>query len=476
MKEMHRLTMKQRPNILCISIDSLRSDFCSFVADCETTTPFLDSFTADAAVFSNAISPSIWTLPVHTSVFSGLYPPEHQVTEPGVALGSHPTFAELLAEEGYQTDSFGYNGWLHQGDILRGFDEHNLDQPEPNDGNTVNDIGNLIERYLGSWAKDQAGTAYNRVQELRKRVHQARFPDDWLDESTVELTLDHFDSVSEPFCTFVHLNDVHRPYTPPAPFQKQFGDHSSLSLFWHRVFWHEKIDDSNNEIIAGELDVPQKSIEVMRDLYRGCIYRADQLVQSMIESLRSHGMLENTVVILFGDHGDYLGEDGLFGHNNSLAVGEELFRVPLFIYDPTDSIETGHRNEVVQLNDIYPTILDLCGISPPENSSRSLINDEPCETAYVYFDARDSSYAEKRDNVPASRLPPQTQYAAWRGPGEYVVWDPDGETFWGPEQDNEGLRDDLRTHFEDLRPLEPANKDMEVEDHVMNRIEDMGYI
>lgn len=110
-----------QPNILCISIDSLRRDFCSIYTESEDTTPFLNSISDELTIFQNAISPSCWTLQVHGSVFTGLYPPEHGVLDKNNSLGDHPTFAELLSRKGYDTQSFGYNGWFEAGDILRGF-------------------------------------------------------------------------------------------------------------------------------------------------------------------------------------------------------------------------------------------------------------------------------------------------------------------------------------------------------------------
>lgn len=468
--------MESDPNILCISIDSLRKDYCSFLETELETTPFLESFAERSATYPHAISPSIWTLPVHTSIFTGLYPPEHQVQESGVVLGSHPAFAELLSEEGYQTKSFGYNGWLHQGDILRGFDIYNPDQPTLNSNNTVQKTGNLIEQVFGQWTKEKISTVYNGAEELRRRARKARFPNDWLDETTAETVEIHLSEVSEPFCYFVHFNDTHRTYTPPSPSHRKFGDHSAVKLFWHRFYWHEKIDNSNEEIISGDLNVPDETIEVMRDLYKGCIYRIDQLVQSIVDRLKAEGLLQNTIIVLFGDHGDYLGEDGLFGHNNSHAVSEALYRVPLLIRDPTGQLSHGEQTETVQLNDLYPTILDLCDVSYPETNSTSLLAQREREFGHVYFRARDSSYSTKKEVLSTETMPPKRQYAIWSEPGEELTWDPDGNSYWGSKAGNNELHEELHKHYERLEPVTPDAEGVEIEDHVMDRIEQMGYI
>jgi len=117
------------PNFLLLSIDSLRRDFCSFLDDSEHTMDFLERFAADSTVFERAISPSVWTLPVHTSIFTGLYPMEHTVNDEHTVLGDHPTFAELLRTEGYETRSFTHNGWFQSGEITRGFDHEHTRMP-----------------------------------------------------------------------------------------------------------------------------------------------------------------------------------------------------------------------------------------------------------------------------------------------------------------------------------------------------------
>ncbi|QGN06526.1 hypothetical protein Hrd1104_03900 [Halorhabdus sp. CBA1104] len=69
------------------------------------------------------------TLPVHTSIFTGLYPTEHQVNDENTVLGDHPTFAELLSEAGYETRSFTHNGWFKSGGMTRGFEHEHTRMP-----------------------------------------------------------------------------------------------------------------------------------------------------------------------------------------------------------------------------------------------------------------------------------------------------------------------------------------------------------
>jgi arylsulfatase A-like enzyme len=468
--------MTNKPNVLCFSVDSLREDYCSFLHPNLGTTPYLESLAEDSTVYAQAISPSIWTLPVHTSVFTGLYPPEHQIADHGAELGSHETFAELLAADGYETKSFGYNGWLHQGDILRGFDSYNPDQPTEHGSNTVQRTGNIIERVFGSWVKDRVATAYNAVDDLRDRVHEARFPDDWLDETVATAVEDSVANADDPFCYFVHFNDVHRVYTPPSPLHRQFGDHSAARLFWHRFYWHEKIDASNDAMIAGELRYPEETVAVMRDLYKGCIYRVDQLLESIVERLETNGLLDETIIVVFGDHGDYLGEDGFFGHHHPHRVTEPVYRVPLLVHDPTETLPTGERSDIVQLNDLYPTLLELCGISPPETQSVSLLSDQRRQSGFVYFTARDSVYGARSKSVPPESMPPRRQFVIWEGPGDELRWDPDADEYWGQSSEDSAMRNRLRRHYEALEPVEPTIVKGGVENHVLDRIKQMGYM
>jgi arylsulfatase A-like enzyme len=181
--------------------------------------------------------------------------------------------------------------------------------------------------------------------------------------------------------------------------------------------------------------------------------------------LKTIGEYENTVIVLFGDHGDLIGEYGLFGH--SFSVADELIRVPLLVHDPTGQLESGRRSDVVQLNDLYPTILELGGVTPPQTNSISLL-DEAREAAYVHL-------LESKDNLEfqEDEYPPFEQYAIWKSPTSKYVYAPE-ETVEDDANDSM-LFSSLQNHLDQLDPV-PLEGENQLEDDVRDNLKDMGYL
>ena len=117
---------RQHPNILFIVLDTQRRDRLSLYGYGRETSPHLDAFARDAAIFERGIAPAQWTIPSHVSMFTGLYPSVHQVTQGSDQIsGMHPTLPEILHGAGYHTVGFCNNplvGVLNNG-LQRGFDQ-----------------------------------------------------------------------------------------------------------------------------------------------------------------------------------------------------------------------------------------------------------------------------------------------------------------------------------------------------------------
>lgn len=459
--------MYSKPNVIFISIDSLRRDYCSIYNSEEDTTPFLASL-SDATVFNCAISPSVWTLQVHASVFTGLYPPEHGVLDKGLALGDHSTFAEVAKRYGFSANSFGTNGWLESGDILRGFNHFKPSQP--------GHVRPQMKEALEETSSLNLSGAFEKIRQsqrgLSEKIRSQLFRHQPGDYSTVEMFLDHVRTEAQPFCYFLHLNDVHYTYNPAKPFDRMFGSHSFKQRFRNRAYVR-KLVDNRDKIYTGRFDFDTDSNQVMRDLYRGCIRQTDSLLEHLFSELKRLNMYKNTVIVLFGDHGDQLCHNNQFGHQFSVA--DSLIRVPLLIIDPTDTLASGVRSDIVQLNDLYPTLGSILGFQHPETRSVDLTSSSR-ETAFVYYSCPNSfverlkSKAEYNDD-----LPPTRQYVAWESPSKKLVWYPEERTFAGPARNDNKIRERLQSHNESLVRIEQQATD-EMSAQVEQNLQQLGYL
>lgn len=461
-----------QPNIICISIDSLRADYTSlFNQGGPETTPVLNSLVSESTIFSRTISPSTWTLPVHTSVFTGLYPPEHGVLNGNDVLGDHPTFPELLAEQGYATEAFYLNSWFDTGGILRGF---GISRDDPG-GSTKAQLADRLES-----VSPTLRTVVERGHKLQKRyrewcLSQPSDPKDSGDRRTVNRVQETIETVDDPFCFFVHLNDAHYKYDPPAPHHASFTDRSALGLLYNYEVWQHRVyDNVRNKLAAttGKFTIPKQEVETFKNLYRGTIQFCDSLIGDLITSLKNEGVWDDTILIVFGDHGDGFGDDGIFGHQ--LSLHDSLIRVPLLIRDPTGSLETGTVSAPTSLVDIYPTVLKLAGVTPPTTKGVDLTGNRR-NYAYTYYDISDRDwYQNPPDGIEKDELPPARQYGIWHSPNEKVTYYPDLDKHMAIGDTDDELLERLKAHMASLSSVDTATG--EVDDNVSKRLKDMGYL
>lgn len=479
------------PNIICISIDSLRADFCSFLEPNERTTPFLSRLSNDATVYDSAITPSTWTLPVHASIFTGLFPPEHGVTTGSEELGDHATFAEQLRDANYTTKAFYTNGWLDAADILRGFDTNpSSDQSsarssDPSADPTIKKrILNKIETVSPRLQEAVADLYYyyweTRVGEANSLYSQWRVPEtsqtgkDTNGEYDVDTAVAETTDIDEPFCWFLHLNEAHWQYKPPNPHHAAFTDRSTPALVQNAAYWQDRVYGSRTNRLkttAGDITPPAREVETFRNLYRGGIRYCDSLVQKVVEGLKSADVWEDTVLILFGDHGDSFGENGVFGHH--FSMDESLIRVPLLIRDPTGQISADRVSDPVSLVDIYPTILELANADIPDNSGYDLSQSSRDE-AFSYYDISKQSYYTNDYGVSKEDLPPPIQHTVWRSNSERLTYFPTIDEYRAVGNNKSELRGLLQEHKANFNRITTGSD--ELSQDVQKRLKEMGYL
>ena len=312
-----RVDPTSRPNVLLVSIDSLRADHLGCYGYERDTSPVLDALAEEGVLFEQAMSSSSWTLPAHATMFTGLPSSTHVLTdsEHGVLSASLPTLAEHMRAGGYRTAAFWRAPFLEPSFGLdRGFDVYV-------------DCANVNKRGEKSKARNDVsgGTTVDRVAA-------------WLDEDG-----------AEPFFLFVHLWDVHYDYLPPEPYDSLFDPD-----------YEGKADGRVSRLNSKRFG--ERDVEHVVALYDGEIAWTDHNIGRLIEELDARGHLANTLVIITSDHGEEFYEHGEFGHRKALF--EESIAVPLILVQRGE-LPTGLRiAEPVGLVDLAPTILHAAGLDP----------------------------------------------------------------------------------------------------------------
>jgi arylsulfatase A-like enzyme len=317
------------PNVLLIIWDTVRAASLSLYGYERPTSPFLENFAQRGVVFDGAISTAPWTLASHGSFFTGHYPFDLTAGWDIPLDGRHPTLAEELASHGYATGAFVANHIFSPPEfgLARGFVHY--------EGRPIT-IGSVLGT---STLIDRLHRLYNRTFETHY-VPEERTADD-ITSSFLRWRRQQIGT--RPYFAFLNYFDAHEPYTPPAPFDEQFGRPRVRQVINNRRPTDEELRDA-------------------RDAYDGAIAYLDAELKQLLGELERRGELDDTLVIITSDHGEHLGEHGLLDHGNTLY--SPLLRVPLVLTMPA-RIPAGLRvEEAISLRNLPSTILDLLGIEP----------------------------------------------------------------------------------------------------------------
>jgi len=303
----------EKPNVVLISIDTLRADHLGCYGDPRGTSPNIDRLASEGVLFENGFSPTAWTLPGHASMFSGLTPRRHGATRVKAAIREDvPLLAEILAQNGYATAAV-VNAPFMQAKFgfSRGFD------------------------------------TFTYVPKLEVAEHQQAVL------NTVRR------GGEKPFFYFFHYMSVHDPYAPEESFNRFVGTYElPIEVTGQRMLQLWRALD------AGERSLNEDEVRFLDDLYTGGVLSVDARIGEildLLESLQSDG---DTVVIFTSDHGEEFMEHGSLVHTKTLY--DEVLRVPLIMRGP--GIPRGERvRSMAALIDIVPTVLGLLDIvSPPD--------------------------------------------------------------------------------------------------------------
>jgi len=311
------------PNLLLISLDTLRADYVGCYGDARGLTPAIDALAAAGTRFAHVQSPSSWTLPTHMSAMTGQHPAVHGSLESERAmdpLRSLPLGARLR-EAGYATAAFTAGGPVHpRNGFGLGFDFYGVDDP----------MG--VTRLRHDLAVVQSAKARGEVDDLAPAI-------DWLSR--------HADL---PFCLFVHTFLVHNYDAKPRWLARVPDAGAPLH------------DDFPLKLGAAAKEGDAAALRRIKTLYAATLAQADELlVKRLLAELDALRIADETVVCLMADHGEEFLEHGWFGHHKELW--SETTRVPWIVRGP--GVPHGQVHDgAVELGDLAPTIAALLRLPP----------------------------------------------------------------------------------------------------------------
>ena len=326
----HRAGQKPAgPNVILISLDTLRRDHLGCYGYERETSPRIDQFADQSVLFENAVTQAGSTLSSHKAIMTSMYPPLLKVPGDQRLNLRREALAEMILDRGYSTAAFANGlGWVTP--LFRfnqGFETYVVPSRR-------------IVPKLAS-AEEITGLALG-----------------WLKEHN-----------RHPFLLFLHYGDIHsgfrtKPYDAPKPYGSMFLPAGSERF--DRSGEQIKGSDYLSAINWGRYDPSPEEIEYLEALYDGGIRYTDYHLGRLFDGLQSMGILDNTLVVIFADHGEEFREHGRMLHG---WVYCEVARVPLLIRFPRGQWAGTRVSQLVQLVDIAPTVLADLGIKPGREMS-----------------------------------------------------------------------------------------------------------
>jgi arylsulfatase A-like enzyme len=368
----------KQPNVLFLFADQHHASAMGCAGHKVVKTPNLDKLAASGVRFSRAYCQDGICVPSRTATMTGLYPRTTGCLDNGnapVRPERYVMLQNLFRQNGYVTGSFGKrhlptNGMALGWDASATTINPKLDPSDENYGDWLKKTGRLevFEETAGNNIKKS--NLFCMVSKLQ--------PEEWDAAYTAEKSkafLRECKKKNAPFFCWSAFEGPHQPYTPPQKWIDLYPkedmvlppniDESIGNLPPELQGWRKSQNPPWN------LGTAAKNKELYRTFlshYYAQVTEVDHYMGEIIKELETLGLADNTLIIYASDHGDFMAYHGMtekcaLGHN----VYEDTLHVPMLFSWPVRFRKSAVSEDLVQLIDIYPTLIDLIGLKTPAN-------------------------------------------------------------------------------------------------------------
>ena len=370
---------QQKPNILFIAIDDLRPELGCYGSDIAIS-PNMDKLASEGLLFNNAYCQQAICGPSRASLMTGVRPSTSGVTHNYIRfrdqLPQIKTIAQHFTSNGYQS--------VYYGKIFHHGDEDEISWTRPQLKSDKKPIGFALpeNNKIKTETRKKMFAKYGKVAKyglaMGPAYECADVPDDtYSDGLNADLAIKTIKEMvkenGKPFFLGLGFHKPHLNWVAPkkywdlydendiklatqtkAPFNgAEMGIHPSFELRVRSGI--PKSGKLNNELST-----------TLKHAYLACVSYVDAQIGKVINALDEAGIKDNTIIVLWGDHGWHLGEMGIWGKATNYEIAT---RVPMMIYTPDMPVKNRGKktNALVELVDIYPTLSDLVGLETPKH-------------------------------------------------------------------------------------------------------------
>jgi arylsulfatase A-like enzyme len=403
--------ISDKPNVLFIFVDDLRREMGAYGSP--VLTPNMDALAASGSLFTRQFVPCPTSGASRYGLLTGMYPsdPSHLSNEAcrtelsGRPEGDRPeTMFHQLRRHGYRTVGIGKISHYVDG-CLYGYEAPKTDIPElPYSWDEMLfDAGKWGNGWNAFFGYADGTNRQSRHKQVKPYECFDGDDESYPDGLTARLAVSKLKELAagkEPFCLAVGFFKPHLPFTSPKAYWDLY-DEESIALSpepdipegMNRMFLHDS-DEFNSyqlgdEKPSMEVRVSDAYARKLRHAYYACVSYADAQVGKVLSALEESGLADNTVVILWGDHGWHLGDQRIWGKHTVLETASSSALVIRAPGRPQGIV----NDRIVSAIDLYPTLMALCGVPCPEGlDGHSLVPlldrpDDPSwqDVAYTYY-------------------------------------------------------------------------------------------
>ncbi len=372
---------ENRPNVLFIAVDDLRPELGCYGHKI-IKTPNIDRIAARGIVFNKAYVSQAVCSPSRTAIMTGLRPDVTKVwdleTHFRVAQPDCITLPQHFKANGYHTAALSkvYHSGFEDG---RSWNEpHWYPKGRAVDTDQVDWTKQIVTRHavnVSEFAEEQAGPERKSGKGAKKGPAFEVSPkeDDQLpDGATAAEAVKRLGALKvkgEPFFLAVGFLKPHLPFVAPKKYWDLYDPNTiPLPAIDHLPKGAPEFSGHNNSELHAYPGVPKENpipadfAKTLRHGYYACISYTDAQIGKVLDALEKEGLADNTIIVLWGDHGWQLGDHGLWHKHTNFEIAA---RAPLLISVPKSKTAGQKCEAPVEFVDVYPTLADLCGLPAP---------------------------------------------------------------------------------------------------------------
>jgi arylsulfatase A-like enzyme len=361
-----------RPNVLFIVWDTTRADRMSLYGNERPTTPRIEGYAKDAVVYERAYSADMWTMPSHAAMFTGLPSTAHGVNTDWRWLDSHyTTLPELFSAGGWDTYGFTANQFASQNcNLFQGMSAYDTvwqgeyakasKQATRRKGIARDRSTEISPAWKPDPSKPNLMWSRGMAKDAGPVAHQALTR--WIDSRADQ---------EKPWFAFINMMEAHWPRVPTLEARKQVLDPATLekgletdATLFTALSYNLRRHEYTPEEIAAQVGV-----------YDAALVDLDNATADLLDDLQARGLLDDTIVVLTADHGEYLGDHHMFDHRYGLY--ESMIHVPLVIRYPAAAPARRVKTPVTTAG-VWTELARLAGLTAPSDGwKRATLAENP---------------------------------------------------------------------------------------------------